>query len=262
MYHLRTRFPPVDRAENSRKRLDTYRASFLRYTEIMKKIIFGIFAHPDDEAFGPAGALLAETQAGSELHLITFTAGDAGTNPDNVPDLGAVREKEWRTAGTLLGASSMHFLGYKDGHLDNQVMIAAADRISAIVEEQVASAPRDAVIEFMSLDLNGYTGHIDHIVAARTACQVFYRLKQVDARFSRILLACIPHDISPAINTDWIFMEPGRTQDEIDEIVDARHLRGDVLNVMSAHDSQRADRDYTIKSQGENLGLTYFIVKP
>lgn len=227
----------------------------------MKKIIFGIFAHPDDEAFGPAGALLAETQAGSELHLITFTAGDAGTNPDNVPDLGVVREKEWRIAGKLLGAASMHFLGYKDGHLDNQTMIAATERIATIVKERIAAAPNDAVVEFMSLDLNGYTGHIDHIVAARAACQVFYRLKKEDDRLARILLACIPRDIAPTINTGWIFMEPGRTQDEIDEIVDARHLRDDILEVMNAHNSQRADRDYTIKSQGENLGLNYFIVR-
>lgn len=227
----------------------------------MKKIIFGIFAHPDDEAFGPAGALLAETQAGSELHLITFTAGDAGTNPDNVPDLGAVREKEWRAAGKLLGATSMHFLGYKDGHLDNQIMIAAADRITSIIKECIASSPEDAVIEFMSLDLNGYTGHIDHIVAARTACQVFYRLKKEDPRFSRVLLACLPNDIAPTVNTDWIFMEPGHTPSEIDEIIDARHLREDILKVMNAHDSQRADRDYTIKSQGENLGLNYFIIQ-
>lgn len=227
----------------------------------MKKIIFGIFAHPDDEAFGPAGTLLTETQAGSELHLITFTVGDAGTNPDAVTDLGAVREKEWRAAGQLLGASSMHFLGYKDGHLDNQIMIEASDRIITLIKKITANAPADSLIEFMSLDLNGYTGHIDHIVAARAACLAFYRLKKEDSRFSRMLLACVPADISPAINTDWIFMEPGRTQDEIDEIVDARHLKKDILQVMHAHESQRADRDYTIKSQGENLGINYFIVK-
>ena len=44
----------------------------------MKRVIFGIFAHPDDEAFGPSGTLLMETKAGTELHLITLTLGEAG----------------------------------------------------------------------------------------------------------------------------------------------------------------------------------------
>lgn len=228
--------------------------------ESMKKIIFGIFAHPDDEAFGPAGTLISEVQAGTELHLISFTAGDAGTNPDNVPDLGTVREQEWRKAGVLMGASSMHLLGYRDGHLDNQTMIEATDRISQIVRSVVDNTSEDIVVEFMSLDLNGYTGHIDHIVAARTACQVFYRFKATDTRFSRIRLACLPRSVIPAMSTDWIFMEPGRSDAEIDETIDARHQKDAILNVMNAHYSQRADRDYTLKSQGNNLGLNYFIV--
>ena len=227
----------------------------------MKKIIFGIFAHPDDEAFGPTGTLLQEVRNGSELHLITFTVGDAGTNPDHVENLGEVREKEWRDAGNRLGASSMHFLGYKDGHLDNQTMIEASNTIMELVLAKIQSAPADTQIEFMSLDLNGYTGHIDHIVAARTACFVFYRLKRQDHRFTRIRLACIPSSLVPAANTDWIYMEAGRASAEINETIDARSLRDDILHVMNAHFSQRADRDATIKSQGENLGLNYFIVK-
>lgn len=227
----------------------------------MKKIIFGIFAHPDDEAFGPAGTLINEVQSGTELHLICFTPGDAGTNPDNAVNLGEVREQEWRKAGALIGASSMHLLGYRDGHLDNQIMIEAANRITAIVRDVVDQAPTDSVIEFMSLDLNGYTGHIDHIVAARTACQVFYRFKSDDERFTRIRLACLPRSIIPVINTDWIFAEAGRTNDEINETIDARHQRDTIMQVMDAHHSQRADRDYTLKSQGDTLGLNYFIVR-
>lgn len=226
----------------------------------MKKIIFGIFAHPDDEAFGPAGTLIQEVQSGAELHLICFTPGDAGTNPDNVPDLGVVREQEWRSAGSIIGAASMHLLGYKDGHLDNQTMIEATSRITTIITTIIDQAPADTVIEFMSLDLNGYTGHIDHIVAARTACQVFYRLKSNDNRLTRIRLACLPRSIIPAINTDWIFAETGRGDDEINETIDARSQHDTIMQVMDAHYSQRADRDYTIKSQGDNLGLNYFVV--
>lgn len=227
----------------------------------MKKIIFGIFAHPDDEAFGPAGALLKATRSGSELHLITLTAGDAGTNPDDLANLGEVRLEEWKKAGALLGATNMHFLGYKDGQLNNLAMIEAAARIGKIVTEAIETAPEDAEIEFMSLDLNGLTGHIDHIVAARAACLAFYTLKKSDGRFTRIHLACLPAELYPKANIDWIYMERGRTAEEIDETVDARELRDDIIEVMRTHHSQRGDCEYNLKTQGDRLGLNHFIVK-
>lgn len=227
----------------------------------MKKIIFGIFAHPDDEAFGPAGTLLSETRAGAELHLITFTHGDQGMNPDNLPDLGEARQEEWHKAGELLGATSMHSLGYQDGHLDNLTMIEATKRIIDIVTSIVTTATDDTEIEFMTFDMNGYTGHIDHIVVARSVCLAFYRLKEKDQRITRIRLACLPDTLNPSINTDWIYMDAGHTPDEINEIVDARELRDSIITIMQAHHSQRDDYESTIKNQGPNLGLNYFIVK-
>jgi LmbE family N-acetylglucosaminyl deacetylase len=113
----------------------------------------------------------------------------------------------------------------------------------------------------MTLDLNGYTGHIDHIVAARAASLAFYRLQQTDARFTRIRYACLPSSLYPAKNTDWVYMEAGRTPEEIDETVDARALRDDIIAVMKTHHSQRGDAESAIKTQGDNLGLNYFIVK-
>lgn len=227
----------------------------------MNKIIFGIFAHPDDEAFGPCGTLLQEVRNGTQVHLITLTAGERGMNPDNHTDLGGVRLEEWRAAGNLLGASSMHFLGYKDGQLNNVAMIEASRRIMTLVTHTLASLPSDIAIEFMSLDLNGYTGHIDHIVATRAACLAFYTFKKNDPRFSRIRLACLPRQIIPSVNIDWIYMEPGRTREEIDETIDARYLATTIKSIMQAHATQRADYEANIKSQGANLGLNYFIVK-
>ncbi|HEU4830759.1 MAG TPA: PIG-L family deacetylase, partial [Candidatus Saccharimonadales bacterium] len=111
----------------------------------MKKIIFGIFAHPDDEAFGPAGTLLLETRAGTELHLVTLTAGDAGTNPDNHTDLGKVRLEEWRKAGQLIGASSMHSLKYKDGQLNNLSMIEVGHEIIDLVDKAIDKDPNTEI---------------------------------------------------------------------------------------------------------------------
>ena len=227
----------------------------------MKKIIFGIFAHPDDEAFGPAGTLLQETKAGTELHLITLTSGQAGMNPDNHPDLGTVRLEEWKKAGALLGAVTMDFLEYQDGQLNNQAMIEIGQRLIDLIRLYLESADTDVQVEFMTLDLNGLTGHIDHIVAARAASFAFYKLKAADKHFTRIRFACLPRGLAPAVNTEWIFMEPGRLPEEINETVDARHLQNEILEVMKAHHTQRSDYEANVQQQGDNLGLNYFIVK-
>ena len=227
----------------------------------MKKIIFGIFAHPDDEAFGPSGALLKEVKDGNELHLITLTDGGAGMNPDSTPDLGKVRAEEWYQAGQLFGAKSMHLLGYEDGRLNNQIMIEAAEKITQIITATLSSDERDIAVEMIGMDLNGVTGHIDHIVASRTACLVFYRMKALDPRFSRLRLSCYPASAFPKANTDWIYMEAGRTPDEIDETIDGRAYQNELRTIVAAHKTQRHDGENYLKWQGDNLGLCSFIVK-
>lgn len=227
----------------------------------MKRLIFGIFAHPDDEAFGPCGALLKEVKSGTELHLICLTAGENGQNPDKHPDLGEVRLKEWRKAAELIGATSTHHLGFTDGELNNIVLQMCSKEIEHIVRNEVQKQQESVEVEFMCFDLNGITGHIDHIVASRAACLVFYRLKAADDRYKRVRLFCLPKKDYPEVRTDWLFMENGRSKDEIDETVDARELRDDILKVMHAHQSQRADRESVVKTLGDNLGINHFIVK-
>lgn len=225
----------------------------------MKKIIFGVFAHPDDEAFMVAGTLLKETQA--ELHLICLTDGDAGTNLDNLPNLGDVRLQEWRTAGQLLGASSMHHLGFRDGELNNTDMLRAAAKIEAVVRDSIQAHTEPITIEFIAFDLNGLTGHIDHIVATRAAALAFYRLKSSDSRMDRLRLACLPLELHPHVDIDWLYMEPGRSSSEIDEVVDARAMGSQILAIIHAHHTQRQDGEAVIRAFGDQLGMNYFIVK-
>lgn len=227
----------------------------------MKKIIFGIFAHPDDEAFGPSGTLLLETRAGSELHLITLTAGENGMNPDNHSDLGSVRLEEWRTAGALIGATSMHHFGFIDGTLGNIDHVAIAKRLETLVRDIFARQSEPVEIEFMSLDLNGITGHIDHIVAGRSACLAFYRLKAAGLPLSRIRLACLAHAQLAEHNTDFVYMEPGHPTDEIDETVDARAVVDDIYAIMRAHHTQRQDGETHISRNNESVAINHFIVQ-
>lgn len=227
----------------------------------MKRIIFAIFAHPDDETFGPSGALLKATKEGAELHLIALTDGAGGTNLDNLPNLGEIRLKEWQKAASLLGTASVNYLGYNDGQLNNLAMIKVGNHLVDFITDTLKNASANARAEIITLDLNGYTGHIDHIVAARAASFAFYRIKEIDKRLKRILYACLPEHLYPTINTNWLFMEKGRSQADINEIVDARQYREELIELTRAHYTQRQDAAEFLKTNGDELGLNYFIVR-
>ena len=68
-------------------------------------------------------------------------------------------------------------------------------------------------------------------------------------------------DDYPSHDTGFVFMEPGRTSDEIDETVDASDLTEQVKEVMYAHKSQRADCEYNLQKRGDRIAINHFIVK-
>lgn len=221
----------------------------------MQKIIFGIFAHPDDEAFGPVGKLIDEVKSGAKLHLICLTSGDAGQNPDDLPELGPVRLEEWQLSGKLIGASSMQYLGYDDGKLSNTTMIDAARKIERIVRDNTSP---DCEIEFITFDLNGLTGHIDHIVASRAASLAYYRLKDSALPMKSISYFCNTDKQMPDITFDWIYSNRGLPESELVHIDTTDHL-DTIKQVIGAHRTQREDGLKRLNDP--YLGHEYFLIK-
>ncbi len=222
----------------------------------MKKVIFGIFAHPDDEAFGPAGTLIQEVQNGSELHLITITAGEAGSNPDNYDDLGQIRLEEWRRSGELIGATTMTHLGYKDSTLSNTSMIEIADTIEQQVRTVIDERQPDSV-EFITFELGGISGHIDHIVAARAVCLVFYRLRPYEPCLHRVRLFCLPKSLQPDQNTGWVFMDAGYDDEQLEKI-DVSSVLDQRIAVIETHKTQRSDGAIHLKRlRTQQFAATY-----
>lgn len=226
----------------------------------MKKVIFGIFAHPDDEAFGPCGTLVKAVREGTELHLFSLTLGEAGQNPDNVPNLGETREAEWRAAGKRIGAVSMRTLRRPDGHLDNNAMQEISAELLAAIREEIAKTSDSVEVSFVTLDPNGLTGHIDHIVAARSASYVFHHLKHQGLPLTQIRYYCNSEAQTPEVNIDWIYADKGHAAHEIGETVDASEYHDEIIAIMREHHSQRSDYEYCLAKQGENLGIDHFLV--
>lgn len=225
------------------------------------KHIIGIFAHPDDEAFGPSGTLLKESrEEGAQIHLICITDGGNGQNPDNVPDLASIRREEWKRAAGLIGATTTHQLGYQDGHLANHLYFDVASRIRSITTPILETAAPDDVIEFMSFDMNGISGHLDHIFASRVCAYVYCTLKKEDVRVTRLRLLCVPREWAPASNCGWLYMDAGRSVDEIDETIDASDYADEVFEIMRAHHSQREDCETHLKAHGREVAINHFIV--
>lgn len=88
--------------------------------------------HPDDESIGPGGLLWAH-RASAEIHLVTFSQGDAGGSLGaGESDMTAVRRAELSRTAQALGARSTHSFAYRDGQIP--VTAAAVADVRAVVE--------------------------------------------------------------------------------------------------------------------------------
>lgn len=138
--------------------------------EDRRAALLGVFAHPDDEQFGTAGALLACAEQGVAIHLLVATRGEAGEISDSAlataETLGEVREQEMRTACRLLGFEPPVFLSHSDGKLAE----VAPDQL---VHEVVAEIRRVRPQVVLTFDANGGYGHPDHIAIHRATVAAF-----------------------------------------------------------------------------------------
>lgn len=129
-------------------------------------VLLAIFAHPDDEQFGTAGALAACAARGIAVHVLSATRGGAGEIADSAlatPEtLAAVRSEELREACCLLGFAEPIVLDHPDGHLGDD----DPDRLLAEIVGVLRRLRPRVVVTF---DANGGYGHPDHIAIHRTA---------------------------------------------------------------------------------------------
>lgn len=136
----------------------------------MSRRLLAVFAHPDDESFGPAGTLAVHSAAGVEVHVAIMTDGAAGTPAAGFPhgdELAQVRRRELHAAAAALGVTP-HPLSYRDSGFigddrngDPEAFINVdADGPAADLVELIRTIQPDVVITH---DENGGYRHPDHI---------------------------------------------------------------------------------------------------
>jgi mycothiol S-conjugate amidase len=91
----------------------------IRQNMAERRVLMGVFAHPDDESFGPGGTLAKYAAEGAAVHVIIATDGIAGSveEGDHMKDhhsLAQVRSAELANAAVALGVTSVWSLPYRD----------------------------------------------------------------------------------------------------------------------------------------------------
>lgn len=181
----------------------------------MKKMVL-VFAHPDDESFVTAATVAKYVKAGWDVDLICATRGEAGNTGsygELIPNrVGEIRQKELEKAATLLGISSITFLGYKDGTLADEPHGELEDKIYLKMEELVP----DCVITF---DTTGISNHPDHIRICYATTYAFQkyamwiedRLEGTDGykeeHAPKLYYACVPESIVSYLKKKKVFPE-------------------------------------------------------
>ncbi len=125
--------------------------------------VLAVYAHPDDPDVSAGGTLARWAAAGTAVHVCICADGDKGSSdPATDPtELVARRRLEVAAAGQVLGVKTHHWLGFRDGELDDdRELRACLVALVRAVRPDAVIAPDPTAIYFGS----HYVNHRDHRV--------------------------------------------------------------------------------------------------
>jgi LmbE family N-acetylglucosaminyl deacetylase len=216
-----------------------------------KPKLVAIFAHPDDEAFGPGGTLALYSKT-HDTYLICVTHGEAGHNHKGEANgLGSVREKELLASAKVLGIKQVFCLDYFDGTLANFMYRDIARDIREITDKLKPEI-------FLTFDQCGVSGHIDHITVAMITQYLFYRLEYV----KELMMFCISEEEAAATRPDYfIYIPTGYDPEKVDKIIDISAVYNTRIRALKTHKSQMKDIITFLKIQKNLPKQELFFVK-
>lgn len=216
-----------------------------------KGTVVCVFAHPDDESFGPSGTIYKLTKE-HDVYILCVTRGEGGKNSlSGQKELAKIREQELRKSAKFLGVKKVYFLGFVDGTLSNYLYHDLADKI----EKYLNRLKPETIITF---EPHGISGHIDHIVVSRVVTFVFKKLPFI----KKIMYHCITNELAKEAGRNYfIDFGEGYKRSEIDKIVDISDVWDTKVKAMLMHRSQMHDAQRLIKARQNHPKEEYFLVK-
>jgi LmbE family N-acetylglucosaminyl deacetylase len=162
-----------------------------------RQTLLGIFAHPDDESFGPGGTFARYAAEGKQTHIIIATDGIAGSIGDasavnGHATLAQARAGELSNAAVALGVTTIWSLPYRDSGMrntleNNHPEALIQQPLEQIIQEILGYIERLHPDVIVTHDPFGGYGHPDHIRVCEATTAVFHlgRRQQSEARSYR-----------------------------------------------------------------------------
>lgn len=236
-----------------------------------RRVLLGVFAHPDDESFGPGATLAHYARCGVDVHVIIATDGIAGSvdSQGRLRDhesLAQVRAAELARAAVHLGLKSIWSLPYRDsgmrGAPDNHHPEALIQQpVTIVAHEVLGYIQRLAPDVVMTHDPFGGYGHPDHVRVCEATTAAFYlaRARNTNGnganRFpQKLYYSAFPKDVikvaAPLMrlagkdptaigrNRDINLVEISRWVTPVTTTIDVTDALADKLRASEAHASQ------------------------
>jgi LmbE family N-acetylglucosaminyl deacetylase len=145
-------------------------------------VLLAVFAHPDDESFGPGGTLARYAREGVKVWLVCGTDGNAGTVDaamlEGYKSTSQLRAAELCCAAQTLGLAGIDWLAYRDSGMrgapenDHPESLVQAP-MERLVGQIVASIRKHKPQVILCDNQFGGYGHPDHIKLHEATMQAF-----------------------------------------------------------------------------------------
>lgn len=209
----------------------------------MKNLIC-IFAHPDDESFGPSGTI-AKLSQNNNVYLICVTKGNARGDTK----LGTLRKNEILKASKILGIRKVFCLRFEDGSLNNNLYHDTAKQITEIVDKIKPET-------LMTFEPRGVSGHIDHVAVSLITTYIFEKKDFA----KKIMYYCLDTNYRKQIKNYFIYVPPGYKKNEIDKVVDISKYWDKKISAIKCHQSQSDDIKTILEIINKLPKEEYFLV--
>lgn len=218
----------------------------------MKNLVC-IFAHPDDEAFGPGGTI-AKLSKKYNVYLLCVTKGEVGVKGRTLKEkslkLGEERAKELLCSAKVLGVKKVYFLGFTDGTLSNNLY----HKIASKIRVHLLKLKPEILITY---EPQGVSGHIDHIATSMITMFVAKKLNFV----REVWQVCRPESQMRNRPDYFVYFPPGYKKSEIDKTVNVQSVWNKKVEAMMCHQSQINDIKRLLGMFSKFPKEEYFLVK-